>query len=188
YGQQRRGALRLDQHLDRPLGGAAALDPLPPHVTVGQGLERQPQHLWLGARAADPAVQLATFCHHRPVADTRRRPPLDAHYGRERERCSLVRQAAGFDEDVHSARPTSSSAPQTLSDVSGMSMFRTPAWASASMTAFTNAAGEPTVADSPTPLAPIGWCGDGGTVSPSSKPGVSHDVRSRESAELEPVQ
>jgi hypothetical protein len=60
-----------------------------------------------------------------------------------------------------------------------MSMLRTPAWASASMTAFTYAAGEPTVADSPTPFAPIGWCGDGVTVSPSSNGGVSHDPGSR---------
>ena len=42
-----------------------------------------------------------------------------------------------------------------------MSMLRTPRCASASITALTYAAGEPTVADSPTPLAPIGWCGDG---------------------------
>ena len=35
---------------------------------------------------------------------------------------------------------------------------------SASMTALTIAGGEPTVADSPTPFAPIGWCGDGVTV------------------------
>src|SRR5262245_31147781 len=115
----------------------------------------------------------------RPVADARRGRTLHADHGREGERRPLVRQAAGFDEDVHSARSTWFSASHTLSDVSGMSMFRTPACASASMTAFTNAAGEPTVADSPTPLAPIGWCGDGVTVSPSSKPGVSHDVGSR---------
>ena len=37
-----------------------------------------------------------------------------------------------------------------------MSMFLTPDGHSASITAFTYAAGEPTVADSPTPLAPIG--------------------------------
>ena len=57
-----------------------------------------------------------------------------------------------------------------------MSMFFTPAAQSASITALTYAAGEPTVADSPTPLAPIGWCGDGVTVSPSSNFGVSHAV------------
>ncbi len=47
------------------------------------------------------------------------------------------------------------------------------------MTALTTAAGDPTVADSPTPLAPIGWCGDGVTVSPSSQSGHSSEVGSR---------
>ena len=47
-------------------------------------------------------------------------------------------------------------AAHTRSGSSGMSMLRTPRCASASITAFTNAAGEPTVADSPTPFAPIG--------------------------------
>ena len=37
-----------------------------------------------------------------------------------------------------------------------MSACRTPYGLSASITAFTTAAGEPTVADSPTPLAPMG--------------------------------
>jgi hypothetical protein len=32
------------------------------------------------------------------------------------------------------------------------------------MIEFTMAAGDPTVADSPIPFAPIGWCGDGVTV------------------------
>ena len=38
------------------------------------------------------------------------------------------------------------------------------------------AGGEPTVADSPTPLAPIGWCGDGVTVCPVSRCGTSTAV------------
>ena len=46
------------------------------------------------------------------------------------------------------------------------------------ITALTNAAGEPTVADSPTPLAPIGWWGDGVTVAASSNRGVSHALGS----------
>jgi hypothetical protein len=70
-------------------------------------------------------------------------------------------------------------ASQTFPLVSGMSMLRTPSGHSASITAFTNAAGDPTVADSPTPLAPIGWWGEGVTVSPSSNLGVSHAVGSR---------
>ena len=47
------------------------------------------------------------------------------------------------------------------------------------MTALTTAGGDPTVADSPTPLAPIGWCGDGVTVSLSSQEGHSTAVGSR---------
>ncbi len=80
---------------------------------------------------------------------------------------------------AHSASPASASACQTLSDVSGMSMFRTPACQSASMTAFTYAAGDPTVADSPTPFAPIGWCGEGVASSPRSNSGVSQAVGMR---------
>src|SRR5262249_28867875 len=50
--------------------------------------------------------------------------------------------------------------------VSGMSTCRSPYGRSASSTALTTAGGEPTVADSPTPLAPIGWWGEGVTVNP----------------------
>src|SRR5206468_5682189 len=70
-------------------------------------------------------------------------------------------------------------AAHTRAGVTGMSMLRTLYGKSASMTAFTYAAGEPTVADSPTPLAPIGWCGDGVTVLPSSQDGHSTAVGSR---------
>src|SRR5437667_12281336 len=78
---------------------------------------------------------------------------------------------------VRSGRPFM--ADQTAAGVSGMSACRTPNGRSASITAFTTAAGEPTVADSPTPLAPQGWCGDGATVAPSSQDGHSIDVGSR---------
>lgn len=47
-------------------------------------------------------------------------------------------------------------ASQTRDGVNGMSACRTPNGANASTTAFTTAGGEPTVADSPMPLAPIG--------------------------------
>jgi hypothetical protein len=58
-----------------------------------------------------------------------------------------------------------------------MSMWSTPCVScSASMTALTIAGGEPTFGDSPTPLAPSGWCGHGVTVSPSSKSGHSSAV------------
>ena len=45
-----------------------------------------------------------------------------------------------------------------------MSTCLTPKGASASQIALTIVGGDPTVADSPIPLAPIGWCGDGVTV------------------------
>ena len=53
-------------------------------------------------------------------------------------------------------RPFSWRIAQTLSGVIGMSMFRTPRCHRASTTAFAMAGGAPTVADSPTPFAPIG--------------------------------
>ena len=43
----------------------------------------------------------------------------------------------------------------------GISILRTPRCHRASTTALAMAAGAPTVADSPTPLAPMGWCGEG---------------------------
>ena len=45
-----------------------------------------------------------------------------------------------------------------------MSMWRTPRWLSASTTAFCTAGVEPMVADSPIPLAPIGFMGVGVSV------------------------
>ena len=58
-------------------------------------------------------------------------------------------------------------------------MLRAPVCLIASITALTNAAGPPTVAHSPIPFAPIGWCGQGVTTSCSSNPGVSQAVGSR---------
>src|SRR5581483_11591649 len=70
-------------------------------------------------------------------------------------------------------------ASHTRAGVTGMSMWRTPNGSSASTTAFTRAGGEPTLADSPTPLAPRGWCGDGVHVSPSSQSGHSIELGTR---------
>ncbi len=61
----------------------------------------------------------------------------------------------------------------------GMSTCLTPRCASASTTALAMAGGAPTVADSPTPLAPSGWCGEGVTVLSSSHAGVSIAVGTR---------
>src|ERR1700733_9939325 len=57
-----------------------------------------------------------------------------------------------------------------------MSMFRTPVSPSAFITALTKAAGPPTAAHSPIPLAPIGWCGHGVTTSLCSSKPVVHVV------------
>ena len=57
-----------------------------------------------------------------------------------------------------------------------MSTWRTPNGASASQIAFTIAGGDPTVADSPIPFAPSGWCGDGVTVKSVSQSGTSSAV------------
>src|SRR6266704_7096145 len=81
---------------------------------------------------------------------------------------------AGFDAS-YSATPFSFRIRHTFSGVIGMSRCRTPRWASASTTAFAIAGGAPTVADSPTPLAPRGWWGDGVTVLAVSQRGVSMD-------------
>src|SRR6185295_2438092 len=143
---------------------------------------RLADHGRLRARAADPAVDGTVARHESPIATTCGRRPAHVDDGRERERLSRRGELARADEHIdgaHSASPTSFSAAQTLSEVTGISRFRTPAWARASTTAFTKAAGEPTVADSPTPFAPIGWCGEGVTVSPSSKRGVSQAVGMR---------
>jgi len=66
-----------------------------------------------------------------------------------------------------------------LAGVIGMSTWRTPRCQSASTTALAIAAGAPTVADSPTPLAPSGWWGEGVTVWPVYHFGVSTAVGSR---------
>ena len=67
----------------------------------------------------------------------------------------------------------------TRSGLIGISTCVTPRWDSASTTAFAIAGGAPTVADSPTPFAPSGWCGDGVTVCAVSQAGVSTAVGTR---------
>jgi hypothetical protein len=61
----------------------------------------------------------------------------------------------------------------TFSGVIGMSMCVTPRCRNASTTALAIAGGAPTVADSPTPFAPNGWCGEGVVVLSVSQCGVS---------------
>ena len=64
-------------------------------------------------------------------------------------------------------------AARTRSGVSGMSTWRTPRCASASTTAFCTAGVEPTVADSPMPLAPSGLSGVGVSVCATRHDGSS---------------
>src|SRR6185503_14416967 len=80
---------------------------------------------------------------------------------------------------LHPRTPASRRSFHTFAAVIGLSMCRTPRCQSASTTALTIAAGAPTVADSPTPFAPSGWCGDGVTVWPVSHFGVSTAVGRR---------
>ena len=96
-------AVGLDHHVDRAFRGAPALDPLTARLAVGERQEREPDDLGLRAGTADPAVQLAVLGHERPVADARRRRPLHPDHGGESERRSLLHEATGFDEDLHSA-------------------------------------------------------------------------------------
>src|SRR5215470_14790945 len=79
----------------------------------------------------------------------------------------------------YSATPFALRMFQTFSGVIGISMWVTPRWARASTTALAIAGGAPTVADSPTPLAPSGWCGEGVTVLSVSHFGVSIAVGRR---------
>src|SRR5690242_13037449 len=79
----------------------------------------------------------------------------------------------------YSVTPLSRRRRQIVGGVMGMSTWRTPRCQRASTTALAMAAGAPTVADSPTPFAPSGWCGDGVTVWPVSHLGVSTAVGSR---------
>jgi len=70
-------------------------------------------------------------------------------------------------------RPRPFMASQSRDGVSGMSAWRRPYGRRASMTALTTAGGDPTVAHSPMPFAPMGWCGYGVTVNPVSQSGTS---------------
>src|ERR1700683_4110406 len=193
--KQRFGQMRVDEDVERSAAGArrrhreltsvACLERLGVGTDAHQswqpvthGNECLATHEWFRAAAADPAVQLPVVGDHSLVAGMRRGRRLRAHHGRVRARAprSSVFGEQSEEAVVYSVTPLLRSAAHTLSDVIGMSMLVIPRCESASMTAFTYAAGDPTVADSPTPLAPIGWCGEGVTVSPSSNRGVSQAV------------
>ena len=64
-------------------------------------------------------------------------------------------------------------ARQIFSGVTGMSRWRTPRWASASMTALWTAGVDPIVPDSPMPLAPSALSGVGVSMATRSNMGSS---------------
>src|SRR5690348_13480051 len=114
-------------------------------------------HGRLGARSADESLDRPVGPHGGAIARPHARRALRAdHHGTYEW---LIAHCGG------AAFPFIAS--QTRPGVAGMSMWRTSYGSSASMIAFITHGGDPTVADSPTPFAPIGWCGDGVTVSPS---------------------
>src|SRR5262249_3569703 len=106
-----------------------------------------------------------------------RRAPPGARPGLTAPRAAAPPDDAGVCR--YSVTPWSRSSFQTLAGVMGMSTWRTPRCHSASTTALAIAAGAPTVADSPTPLAPSGWCGEGVQVLSVSQFGVSTAVGTR---------
>src|SRR5487761_96517 len=144
---------------------------------LGKGAESLAPNDRLGAAPSDPTAQAAIRGDDRLVPGSRRGRRLDAHDSRERAWNAISRVLTQQLQYVvaYSVTPFERNAAHTLSDVTGMSMLVIPYGESASITALTYAAGEPTVADSPTPLAPSGWCGEGVTVWPISNLGVSID-------------
>ena len=139
-------------------------------LAVGERAERLADDDGLGAAAADPALDRAVR-----VDDARRaraeptsaaRPPRpwrprtggrlgSSSAARAKSETGAVTGASPRTGD-YAVTPFSWRIAQTFWGVIGMSMLRTPRCHSASTTALAMAGGAPTVADSPTPLAPIG--------------------------------
>src|SRR5262245_39917629 len=155
-------------------------------LPVTEGGQRLSHHGRLGTRAADPAAHAAVLANDGLGTGLGGGGTLAADDDRQRKRFTPPAQLAGeieqvfaHDSEVYSVTPLSRSTRHTFAGVIGMSMLRTPRCHSASTTALAMAAGAPTVADSPTPLAPSGWCGDGVPVLPVSQRGVSRAVGTR---------
>ena len=152
--------------------------PSPRRPSAGPSFDRRSSRGWpsaeraerladddgLGAAAADPALDRAVGMDDPARAGPRRRRPPDRDDRGDRERPPGRLELGGPRED-RTARssgrrprqmPFSCRIAQTFWGVIGMSMLRTPRCHSASTTALAIAGGAPTVADSPTPLAPIG--------------------------------
>ncbi len=118
----------------------------------------------LGARAADPAFDRTVGMDDPVRTGPGRRRASYGDDGRKRKRlagggklcCPAEEAPTGRLLPVQAVTPASRRIFQTFCGVIGMSMFRTPRCHSASTTALAIAGGAPTVADSPTPFAPIG--------------------------------
>src|SRR5262245_21068898 len=76
----------------------------------------------------------------------------------------------------HLCRPSLSAAAQTRQWSCGIGILLEPRNAKASFTALEKLGTPPTFGLSPTPFAPIGWCGDGVVVQSVSQCGVSTAV------------
>src|SRR5690606_18520350 len=127
----------VGQH-QRPVAGLGAGRPLRPHDR-GQHVRLPP-----GPQLGGPLPHVA-----RRGDRCRARAGAGAGHRHAEELAHVIARS------VRKGRPWMDR--HTFAGVSGMSACVIPYGASASTTALTTAAGEPTVADSPTPLAPIGW-------------------------------
>ena len=174
-GQQRR-ALGDERRLEHRSVGHRGADDDTPVGALADALElRQPADVDQGADLGEPQLEQGQQAH--AAADDLRvrvAPGQDAQGLLDRRRARVVELGgdhAGFTSAPAMAR-------HTVWDVKGMSRWRTPSGASASMTALTAAGVLAMAPASPTPLTPSGLTGDGVTVSSSSKPG-SQEARGR---------
>ena len=124
-------------------GLGAALPPTQPSMGVPSG--------WTMPDAPGRAEVGRSDRHDRGDRERPSPPPR----ARRRARRWTSRPSARISGDL-AEMPFSCRIAQTFCGVIGMSMLRTPRCHRASTTAFAMAGGAPTVADSPTPLAPIG--------------------------------
>ena len=127
-----------------------------------QRAQRVQAHRRLRAGPADEALDRAVGEDQRPRRPGARSSARCARHHerlheRDARRLELGGARASRGSITAAAPPSRAASPSTRGRAcSGMSMCRTPSGSSASHTALTIAGGEPTVADSPIPFAPIG--------------------------------
>ncbi len=179
--QQRRGQQGLEEDLERPAGQARvhhdARTRRRRECRVALGQHAQQRALAVaqcgqcgdpdgafGALATDESLDRTVGQDDRVVARARGRGELRAHDRGVHERHPAAHQLGNPSRHaMNHVLPNQIGgvafpriASHTRDGVSGMSAWRTPNGLSASITAFTIAGGDPTVADSPIPFAPIG--------------------------------